>query len=77
MDFGKTMKMVTAWNTFKANHPKFPAFCKAVMSQGIREDSVIEVAVISPEGERIETNLKVKASDLELLQEMKDMSEGR
>lgn len=76
MDFGKTLKIIGAWNTFKANHPKFPAFCKAVMSQGIREDSVVEIAVISPEGERIETNLKVKASDLELFREMKDMSKN-
>lgn len=73
MDFGKTMKIMGAWNQFKANHPKFPAFCKAVMNQGIREDSVIEIAVISPEGQRIETNLKVKASDLELFQEIKNM----
>lgn len=35
MDFTKTMKIMGAWNTFKTNHPKFPAFCKAVMNQGI------------------------------------------
>lgn len=73
MDFGKTMKIMGAWNTFKTNHPKFPAFCRAVMNQGIREDSIIEIAIISPEGEKIETNLKIKASDLELFREMKNM----
>lgn len=74
MDFGNMMKLMGAWNTFKGNHPKFPAFCKAVMKQGIREDSVVEIIVTSPEGERIETSIKVKASDLELLRSLSSMA---
>jgi hypothetical protein len=68
MDFGSMMKFVGAWNSFKTNHPKFPAFCKAVADKGLKEDSVIEIIVTTPENERIETSLKIKASDLELLQ---------
>ena len=68
MDFGNLMKFMGAWNAFKANHPKFPGFCKAVMQKGLKEDTVVEIIVTTPEGERIETSLKVKASDLELLQ---------
>ncbi|MBO4749196.1 MAG: hypothetical protein J5546_02675 [Lachnospiraceae bacterium] len=67
MDFGNMMKFVGAWNSFKENHPKFPAFCKAFMQKGLKEDSVIEIVVTTPDNERIETSLKVKASDLELL----------
>ena len=67
MDFGSMMKFVGAWNSFKTNHPKFPAFCKAVAQRGIKEDTVIEIVVTTPDNERIETSLKVKASDLELL----------
>jgi hypothetical protein len=67
MDFGGMMKFMGAWNTFKENHPKFPAFCKAVAQRGIKEDTVIEIVVTTPDNERIETSLKVKASDLELL----------
>lgn len=70
MDMGSMMKALGAWNTFKGNHPKFPAFCKAVMKKGIREDSVIEVIVTTPEGERIETSLKIQAGDLELLRNL-------
>jgi hypothetical protein len=61
------MKFMGAWNTFKENHPKFPAFCKAVAQRGLKEDTVIEIIVTTPNNERIETSLKVKASDLELL----------
>ena len=63
MDIGNMMKAAGAWNTFKRNHPKFPAFCRAVSQRGIREDSVLE------------TNLKVKASDLELLGQFMDLTQ--
>ena len=72
MNIGNMMKITGAWNTFKNNHPKFPAFCQAVSRKGIREGSIIEIAVTTPEGEKIETNLKVKESDLELLKQLSE-----
>ncbi len=77
MDFGNVMKLMSAWNLFKENHPKFPAFCKAVMKRGIREDSVVEILVTTPEGEKIETSLKVKAEDLELLGSLSSLMSQR
>ncbi len=50
MDMNNMIKMTMAWNTFKRNHPKFPAFCQAVLNKGIRVDSVIEISVTTPEG---------------------------
>lgn len=76
MDFGNMMKLMGAWNTFKGNHPKFPAFCKAVAKKGIREDSVVEIIVTTPEGERIETSIRVQESDLELLRSLAFMVPG-
>lgn len=67
MDFSGMMKFMGAWNTFKENHPKFPAFCKAVAQRGLKEDTVIEIIVTTPNNERIETSLKIKESDLDLL----------
>ena len=66
-DFSNMMHVMNAWNKFQKNHPKFPAFCKAVANRGIKEDTIVEIAVVTPEGERIETNIKVKESDLELM----------
>ena len=47
---------------------------KIIRSAGIsKEDTVIEIIVTTPDKERIETSLKVKASDLELLQSLGGM----
>ncbi len=73
-NMGAVMAMMGAWNKFRSNHPKFPAFLKAVQQKGIREDSIIEIAITTPEGEKIETNLKVTASDLELFESLKNMN---
>ncbi len=67
------MKAMGAWNKFKTNHPKFPAFCKAVAKTGLREDSVIEVIVTTPEGEKIETSIKIKPEDLDLLRGLSEI----
>ena len=69
-NIGNMMKVMNAWNIFKQNHPKFPAFCSAVSRRGIREGGILEVTYISPEGEKLTTNIKVQASDLELLREL-------
>ncbi len=66
-DMGAMMKVIGAWNKFKENHPKFPAFISAVRRKGIKEDTIIAISIIDPDGEKIETNLKVMASDLELI----------
>lgn len=67
MNIGNMGKLMGAWNTFQKNHPKFPAFCKAVSKKGLREGSVIEVIVTTQDGERIETSIKVQESDIELI----------
>lgn len=67
------LKMKGAWDTFSANHPKFPLFAKAAMQMGLKEDTIIEIAVVSPEGKRIETNVKLTASDMELMNILKQL----
>ena len=74
MDMGSAMKALGAWNKFKSNHPKFPAFCKAVISKGIKEGSVVEIIFTTDEGEKIETSIKVQQSDIELFQSLAKMN---
>jgi hypothetical protein len=69
MDFGNMMKLMGAWNTFKRNHPKFPKFLQAA-STAVKEDTLIEIKITTAEGKVIETNLKVKASDIELFKNL-------
>ena len=71
MDLGSVMKLTQSWNAFRSNHPKFPGFLKALKKSGIREGTIIRIAVDQPDGGRIETNIKVQASDLALFEELK------
>ncbi|MCQ2506348.1 MAG: hypothetical protein MJ113_04130 [Lachnospiraceae bacterium] len=75
MDMNSTMKFAMAWNQFKNNHPKFPAFLKALTNKGIKEGSVVEIIVTSFDGEKIESSIKITKSDLELFESIKNMQQ--
>ena len=72
MNFQTLMQMKTLWQRFTNNHPKFLAFLRAVQPE-IREGSVLSISVKNPEGKVIESNLKVTASDIELIEAFKQM----
>ena len=69
MNLGNLMQLKNSWATFTRNHPKFPKFLQAAGS-AIREDTLIEIKITTAEGKVIETNLKVKASDIELFKNL-------
>jgi len=69
------MQLMGAWNTFKGNHPKFPAFLTALKNQGVKEGTIIEISVTDPDGKKIETNLKVNKSDLDLFESIRNMQQ--
>ena len=73
-NIGDIMKIKQAWDTFTNNHPKFPAFLQAVKRRGIEEGSVVEVIITDPKGEKLETSIRVKQSDLDLVDTLKNMS---
>lgn len=74
MNPASIMKIMNAKNKFTENHPKFVAFLNAVFSTGITEGTVIEITVTKPGQEPITTNMKVKQSDLDLMNELKDLA---
>lgn len=67
------MKMMSAKNKFNENHPKFSAFLSAAFNGGVKEDTIIEISVTKPDGQKMTTNLKVLASDVELLEQLKEL----
>ena len=69
MNLGNLMQLKNSWATFTRNHPKFPKFLQAA-STAVKEDTLIEIKITTAEGEVIETNLKVKASDIELVKNL-------
>lgn len=58
---------------FKNNHPKVPMFFSAA-AKSIGEGSIIEISVTSPDGKKINTNMRIMAEDLELVEQLKTMT---
>lgn len=68
------MQIMAAVGTFKKNHPKFFTFLQAVVKPGIPVDTVIEMTVTKPGEEPITTNIKVQQSDLDLINNLRNLS---
>lgn len=73
MNPASIMKLKKGWDTFTANHPKFPAFIQAASQGMVKEDSIIEVTITAPDGRKISTNVKLTQSDMELFESLKNM----
>ena len=68
----KLLKLKTDMENFAANHPKFAEFLKKVINGGAKPDDVLEIKLIGSNG-NIETKIKLKDSDLELLKTLKEL----
>ena len=73
MDIGSLMKLGSAWNTFKSNHPRFPSFLAAIKDKGISEGMTIDITVNYPDGTSLKSGIKVRQSDLDLLGTLSDI----
>lgn len=67
-------QMMNLWNRFQKNHPKFPKFLSAVFRNGIKEGSIIEIKVTTADGENFDSNLKISADDMEMIEQIKNMA---
>jgi hypothetical protein len=73
MDFGMMLKLGGLWAKFSKNHPKFPQFVKAVQKNGFKADTVVDLKITYPDGNAIDTNLKISEEDLKLFEELKKL----
>lgn len=67
------MKIKNAKNRFAQNHPKFVAFLNAVFAKEVEEGTIIEITVKRPGQDAMTANIKVQQTDVELLQEMREL----
>lgn len=67
------IKLKQARELFIKNHPKFPKFLKRVKEEALKEGTILEIKVIKDTGETMTANIKLKESDVELLQEMSNL----
>lgn len=70
-------QMMNLWSRFQKNHPKIPKFLSAVMQKGIKEGSIIEIRVTTAEGESFDSNLKITADDMDMIEQLKNISLNR
>lgn len=67
-------KLRSSVQTFRNNHPKFPLFLNAVSAGALKEDTIIEINVTSPDGKHYSSNLKLKSDDIELLEMLRQLN---
>ena len=67
MDIGSLIKFKQMWNTVCRNHPKFPDFLRDVKNKGLAEGTELTFIVSYPDGQTMRAGLRLKASDIELL----------
>jgi len=61
------LQMKERLNIFNQDHPRVMPFFNAVGSNALREGSVLELKVTTPEGKEYITNLRLNANDLETI----------
>ena len=70
------LQLKPAWNQFKSNHPKMVSFVKTASKEGaVDEGTLIEINITSSEGKTLAANIRVKESDLEFLNALRDALE--
>ena len=73
MNLESMFKARQAWSEFKRNHPKVPVFMDNVQNKGYCEDMEIAIAVRYLDGTEYKTGIRVKPSDLEMLNMLKTL----
>lgn len=56
------------WEEFSERHPKFAAFLHQLAGSGVGEGSVIDITVTLPDGRKMQSNMRLSAEDVELIQ---------
>ena len=59
---------------FENNHPKAVSFVQRVFLSGLPEGSVVEMSVTKPGENKVTTNIRVTADDLEMMEELKNLN---
>ena len=58
---------------FKESHPKFINFLRAASHRNLTEGTLMEVSITPPGGETLSANLRLTASDIELIRSLSEL----
>jgi len=65
-------KLKSLLDRFLTNHPKLTPFFKAAVGS-VKEGTVIEIKVISPDNKTIISNLKINDEDMAIVEELREL----
>ncbi len=66
-------QLKSGMDRFRANHPKFPMFLKAVSQDGLKEGTIVEINVTTLDGKNYCSNVKLTVDDMEFIDVLKNM----
>ena len=67
------LKLKKTANEFSSLHPKFAEFMKTNYLENLQEGTIIKVVIQPPEGEATASAMKVKKTDLRLIEDLKNL----
>ena len=70
------LTLKSSFEKFQKNHPRFIQFAQAIMQTGVKEGTIFECKVITPDGKELQTNIKITQDDLEMIEKLKEMSKN-
>lgn len=74
MDFSKILELKNKLDILKNGHPKFFSFLSAVQKKALKEGSIFEIKVTTPEGETLETAIKLTQADIDAIKDLSALS---
>jgi len=70
------LALKSTFEKFKNNHPRFIQFAMAIMQSGVKEGTIFECKVTMPDGRELQTNFKVTQDDLDMFEQLKNLSKN-
>ena len=71
------LKLKSSFDKFQKGHPKFVQFVQTISAIGVKEGTVFECKVILPDGKEMMANLKITQDDLDMFEQLKEMSKNQ
>ena len=68
----KLMQLKDAWMQFNQRHPKLAPFFRAIQAKALKEGTVIEMKVTTPEGQSLISSIRLTEADMELFRQAAD-----
>ncbi len=73
MNPAKLLTLKKDWDGFASRHPRFVQFIMALMRSGMGPGAVIDISVTLPDGNTMQSNIKLAQEDVEFFGKLKDL----